>query len=150
MAKDKQAEEALRKILEEPKEKIKTSENGHAVEFPDDATIDNLGPIQPPTLSDVKFDPFEKYKTDKDRFAYRALNKRPLNLEKKEAMGWKVVNNPVKGGAVEYGDLILAKMPKQLQTVKDKQKQNKADKMARAVKQTAKRELNEMGYKTED
>ena len=148
MARDK-VEETLQKILN-TEEKVKTSEDGHAVEFPDDAKIENLGLVQPPTLSDINFDPFEKHKTDKDKFSYRALNKRPLNLEKKEAMGWKVVEDSTKGGSVQYGDLVLAKMPKPLQEVKTKKKQAKADDMSRAVKKIGKQELNQMGYKTED
>lgn len=59
-------------------------------------------------LTNAKFDPFTKFKTDEKRFYYRALNTKPENLSIREAEGFQLIPE------AKFGDLVLAKMPRDM------------------------------------
>lgn len=135
-----------RKIKEE--DKIRTSDDGQAVEFPDNSKIESLGPVQVPNFTNAQFDPFGKFKTDTKRFHYRGLNTKEINLSRKQAAGYEVVTDPEKGGSVKFGDLVLGRIDRSLYEARMKKSEDKARSMARSVKKTTESELQEAGFKT--
>lgn len=121
-------------------EKEKEIAKGQALEIPDDAKIDVLGPVKVPTLADPQYDPFNKDKTEPKKFHYRALNTRGHMLRKREAQGYQVVP-----GAKEYGDLILGRIPKEINDARAKVKAEKAKSMSRSVEERFKQEAERSG-----
>lgn len=87
--------------------KIKTSPDGHSLEIPDNAVIEvhDCGVVN---LTSPEFDPFGKFKTDEERYHYRALNVRPQNLRERIAQGYETIPGS------EFGDLILGQIPKEV------------------------------------
>jgi hypothetical protein len=134
-----------RKIKEE---KVRTSADGQSVEFPDNAKIESLGPVQVPTFSSAQFDPFGKFKTEPNKYHYRGLNTKEINLSRKQAAGYEVVTDPEKGGSVKFGDLVLGRIDKGLYEARMKKSDDKARSMARSVKKKTESELQEAGFKT--
>jgi hypothetical protein len=130
------------------KKKVETVDNGHAVEFDDKAKISNLGPVQPPTLANTMFDPFEKYKTDQNRYHYRALQVNPQNLSRKQAAGYEIVRDEEKGESVQFGDLVLGRMDKGLYDARTAKDLEKAKRAVKGVKKTTEHQLHEQGFKT--
>jgi hypothetical protein len=128
--------------------RVKTVDDGHAVEFPDDARIENLGRVQPPTLANASFDPFSKYKTDPDRYHYRALHTQPMNLSRKQAAGYDIVTDEEKGGSVQFGDLVLGRIDKGLYDARTENDVKKAKSMTKNVKKQTESQLHEQGFKT--
>ena len=59
------------------------------------------------SLKNRSEDPFTKFKTDEKRYSYRALNTNSRNMREKEAEGWEPI------AEAKYGDLILAKIPRE-------------------------------------
>jgi len=58
-----------------------------------------------PSLASEKADPFKKFKTEPDKFYYRAINTRESNVRVREAQGYQTI------GGSQFGDLVLAKIP---------------------------------------
>lgn len=112
-------------------------------EFPDNARIEVLGPVKLPSLADPAFDPFNEHKTEPKKFHYRALNTRPHMLRKREAQGYQIVP-----GAPEYGDLVLARIPKEIKDAREKAKEKKMKSMSRSVKERFVEEAERSGVKT--
>lgn len=94
------------------------------------------------SLANPQFDPFAKHKTDEKRFYYRAINTRPHNLRKREAEGYETI----KGS--EYGDLVLAKMPKDLRQERVEYVQEKTVQQHRATAEQFKEDAAKNGVKT--
>jgi hypothetical protein len=64
--------------------------------------------VSRPTLANERFDPFNKFKTEPDKFHYRAINTRAHQLRRREAEGYQTI------AGSEFGDLVLAKIPKEI------------------------------------
>lgn len=60
-----------------------------------------------PSLASEKADPFKKFKTEPDKFYYRAINTRESNVRVREAQGYQTI------GGSQFGDLVLAKIPRE-------------------------------------
>ena len=76
------------------------------------------------------FQLWEDLKIEPDKFYYRGLNVRPVNLNKKKAIGYEVVpgqENPI-------GDLILGRLPKEARNLREKRKDEKIKRMEMASK----------------
>jgi hypothetical protein len=99
-------------------------------------------PSRMPTLASRESDPFTKYKTDEKNFAYRALNKKPMNLAEREAQGWETIPGS------EYGDLILAKMPRDRKDSMNRQTQEKTKAQTQATTERFKEEAARSGVTT--
>lgn len=97
------------------------------LEFKDDAQV-TVVPIKEPSLAHPDTDPFAKFKKNPEKFHYRAINTRPHNLRKKEASGYQTV------GGSEFGDLVLAKIPKDIYEQRDKVKLQKAANVGKSIK----------------
>ena len=108
--------------------KIKPQPDG-SVEIQTDKTVDQVAQgvtvasRKRVTLADPRFDPFNQWKTDEKHFHYRALNTNPKNMQVKKAEGWEIVDPQA-----TYGDLILAKIPReeQQERVKETRERTKA------------------------
>jgi len=109
-------------------------------EIPDNANI-VVKPILEPSLSNEQSDPFTKHKTEPDKFHYRALNKKAQNVSMKEAMGYKTI-----GGAA-VGDLILAKIPRELYEARKKSVSEKTRRQTEAARDRFREEAARSGVK---
>jgi hypothetical protein len=93
------------------------------------------------SLSNPEFDPFTKFKTEKGMY-YRAINTRPHNLRKREAEGYKTIPGS------EYGDLVLAKLPKEIRTEREGYIKEKTLNQTRAAVDQFKESAEKSGIKT--
>lgn len=96
-------------------------------EVSEDANI-SASPVLEPSLANAETDPFAKHKKDPKKFHYRALNTKSHNIRKKEAGGYQTI------GGSEFGDLVLAKIPKELYEARIKANSEKADKRGKAIR----------------
>lgn len=62
-----------------------------------------------PSLANAQFDPWKKFKTDPEHFYYRGIPTRPRERSMRESEGYI----PITGS--EFGDLVLAKLPIDMQ-----------------------------------
>src|SRR6188768_3250285 len=98
---------------------------------------------------------------DKDpNFHYRWINKKSLNVAWKKHLGYEMVNGKeasvlnestqIKKGAdttsaVEVGDLVLARIPKEQHEAYRREQQRRTREMSAAVTQSAKNAINRSG-----
>ena len=92
------------------------------------------------SLGHPDFDPFTKFKTEKNMY-YRAINTRAHNLRKREAEGYKTIPGS------EYGDLILAKLPKDVRTEREDYIKEKTINQTRAAVEQFKESAEKSGVK---
>lgn len=118
---------------------------GKAEEFsiPEGANI-SVKPVLEPSLSNDFSDPFKKHKTEPEKFHYRALNKKAMNINTKEAMGYKTI------GGTEYGDLVLAKIDKSLYEARKRNVAEKSRRAVEAARESFVEEARRSGVKTFD
>jgi len=93
------------------------------------------------SLTNAEFDPFTKHKTDPSMY-YRAINVRPHNLRKREAEGYKTIPGS------EYGDLILAKLPKDVRKEREDYIKEKTKNQTRAAVDSFKESAGKSGVET--
>ena len=99
-------------------------------------------PGQMPALISKESDPFSKFKTEPDKFAYRAINSRATLRREREAQGWQ----PIAGA--EYGDLVLAKIPKAIDMKMKAAVEDKTRRQSEAIKANFKETAANSGVKT--
>lgn len=87
----------------------------------------SVEPRRKVNLTSTQFDPFTKFKTDEKHFHYRALNMKPDNLNVREAEGY---DYRFHNGAARFGDLILARIPRELH------EENRSDVRGKTERQT--------------
>lgn len=121
---------------------LKTSADGHSVEFPADAKIEVVGAVKEPTLASDQFDPFARFKTDPDKYYYRALNIRPQNMRVRQSEGFETIPDS------EYGDLVLARLPKEEHEKRLAKEDQKTVNRTRAAVDTFKQTAAAAGVKT--
>lgn len=92
------------------------------------------------SLSNPDFDPFNKFKTEKGMY-YRAINTKPHNVRKREAEGYKTIPGS------EYGDLILAKLPKDVRVEREDYIKEKTKGQTRAAVEKFKEDSAKSGVK---
>ena len=92
-----------------------------------------------PSLTNKKADPFGKYKTEPDKFYYRALNTKATNMRIREAQGYQPI------GGSEFGDLVLAKLPKEQREMREQELRDKNKAQLEAVKEQFKEEGRKHG-----
>ncbi|HEY6022306.1 MAG TPA: hypothetical protein VIY48_21350 [Candidatus Paceibacterota bacterium] len=115
---------------------------GTAVELPiDDIRQISVTSRRRVSMAKPEFDPFNKYKTDEKRFHYRALNKRPHLLNKREAEGYQTIPGS------EYGDLILGKIPKEDYKERVAYKEERTKRQTKAAVEQFKAEAERAGMK---
>jgi hypothetical protein len=85
--------------------------------------------VRRPTLADKRFDPFEKFKTEPDKFHYRALNSKAHNISKKEAQGYETI------GGSQFGDLVLGRIPKDIRQANERYALEKDPKQRAAARE---------------
>ena len=93
------------------------------------------------SLTNPDFDPFTKFKTEKGMY-YRAINTRAHNLRKREAEGYKTIPGS------EYGDLILAKLPKDIREEREGYVKEKTINQTRAAVEQFKETAEKSGVKS--
>jgi len=93
------------------------------------------------SLTNPDFDPFTKFKTEKGMY-YRAINVRPHNVRKREAEGYKTIPGS------EYGDLILAKLPKDIREEREDYVKEKTKNQTRAAVEQFKESAEKSGIKS--
>jgi len=120
-------------------------EDPHALEVPDDTTVTMGGPVLRPTLANPMADPFRDYKTEQEKYHYRALNERAHNMRVRIAEGYSVVPE-----APKFGDLVLARMPKSVNESKKKALAQKNVSQRSAAKNSFVSEAERVGVKTFD
>lgn len=116
-------------------------DNDGSVELPDNASI-SITPGLMPALTNPASDPFTKFKTDQEHFAYRAINVRPNLRREREVQGWQ----PIPGS--EFGDLVLAKIPKDIDRKIKNAQEAKTIRQTDAVKNSFKEQAAKSGVKT--
>lgn len=124
-----------------PKKAQTTTE--HPLELPDGTRIEVGRDLSTPSAG-PGFDPFEKHKTEPDKFYYRGLNTRRTYLDKRLAQGYEIVpdqENP-------YGDLILGRIPWEKRNQRVKSKDDKAASMQAVAVDQFKEEAQRAGVKT--
>jgi hypothetical protein len=95
-----------------------------------------------PSLADKRFDPANKFKTDPDHFYYRYIPSRPRERNMREAEGYQ----PIPGS--EFGDLVLAKLPKEIQQENVAELNDKTERQTDATVNQFKEEARRMGVET--
>ena len=118
------------------------STGGSPLKVRDGAKISVGEPRGKPSLTSDQFDPFKPYKTDEEKYSYRALNIRPQNMRTRLAEGWETVPDS------EYGDLILARLPKEELDRRIEKEETKTKKRTNAAVDQFKIEAEKMGVKT--
>jgi hypothetical protein len=93
------------------------------------------------SLTNPDFDPFTKFKTEPDMY-YRAINTRAHNLRKREAEGYKTIPGS------EYGDLILAKLPKEIRVEREDYIKEKTKNQTRAAVEQFKETAGKSGVES--
>ncbi len=109
--------------------------------MPDDTKIE-VHDVKSPSLAGGQFDPFDQFKTEPDKYYYRALNTRPQNMRVRQAEGYETI----KGS--EYGDLILGKLPLEEHNRRIAKEAVKIKRQETAAKERFKSEANDLGVKT--
>jgi hypothetical protein len=99
-------------------------------------------PVRLPSLASRETDPFTRFKTDEKRFAYKAINTRPNLKRQREAEGWETIPGS------EYGDLVLAKIPKSISEARTKMKQEKTERQTKAIREGFREEAARSGFET--
>ena len=117
-------------------------EAAQGIEVKDLDSVKALGRVKEPSLGDPNYDPFKQFKTEEDKYYYRALNVRPHNLRMREAQGFKTIPG------TEYGDLVLGKMPRHIKESLDAKERKKATEMLAAPKNEFKQKAEDAGLKT--
>jgi len=84
---------------------VPNKQGGVSLHVKDEKSIQVGEPVAKPSLCSDQFDPFKEFKTEPEKYAYRALNIRPQNMRTRLAEGWETIPE------TEFGDLILAKIP---------------------------------------
>jgi hypothetical protein len=102
----------------------------------------SVSPGVMPALTDPHFDPFTKFKTDTKNFAYRAINSRANLRREREAQGWQ----PIPGA--EYGDLVLAKIPRDVDSKMKLAQSERTKRQTDATKATFKEQAASSGVRT--
>jgi hypothetical protein len=102
----------------------------------------SVRPVKEPTLAEAQFDPFTPYKTEPEKYSYRALNIRPQNMRTRQAEGWETIPGS------EYGDLILGKLPLREMERRVKKEEKKIRDRTHAAADRFKQDAAEMGVKT--
>ena len=98
--------------------------------------------VTPPSLMGKRFDPFTKYKTEEDKYHYRAVNIKPLVFSRRQADGYtKVSKSP------QFGDLVLCRIPREIYEARAKLKERKTASMKRASIEEFKDKAREAGVK---
>jgi hypothetical protein len=92
------------------------------------------------SLTNPDFDPFTKFKTDPSMY-YRAINVKPHNVRKREAEGYKTIPGS------EYGDLVLAKLPKEVRVEREDYIKEKTKGQTRAAVERFKEDSAKSGVK---
>lgn len=113
-----------------------------SLNMPDGTKISNPSPVKEPTLAEAAFDPFAEFKTDEENYHYRALNVRPHNMRERQAQGYETIPNS------EYGDLILAKIPREVHEKREAKEARRTKERTDAVKTKYEEEAQKMGVKT--
>lgn len=126
-----------------PEEPVIKKAEAVGFEIPDGVRI-SVSPVMEPSLANSASDPFQKFKTDPDRFHYRALNKKPQNVSIKEAMGYQPI------GGSEFGDLVLAKIPKERRQMREQYHRTKAENQIKAAQDTFRDKAKRNGFETFD
>jgi len=111
--------------------------------IPDGARI-SVSPIMEPSLANSASDPFQKFKTEPEKFHYRALNKKPQNVSVREAMGYQTI------GGSEFGDLVLAKIPKERRQMREEYHRAKANNQIKAASDSFRDKAKRDGFETFD
>jgi hypothetical protein len=109
---------------------------------PPNVKIEVLGPVKRPTMSDSQFDPFEPFKTEPDKYHYRALNIRPQNMRVRKAEGYETIPDS------DYGDLVLGKIPKEEHDRRIAKEEAKTQRMHGVAVENFKQEAEKFGVKT--
>jgi len=142
---EKAGDEALSKILatvsEEKVELPEKAEPTNPFEHLDPKTV-KVSVTSIDTTS-PNYDPFEKYKTEPEKYYYRALNVRPNIMSKREAQGYEIVPE-----AKQYGDLKLARMPWELRNQRVKKVEDKTKKLTESTVEQFREQATRHGYKT--
>ena len=115
---------------------------GVSLKVPDGARIKAGAPVKEPTLTNEQFDPFTKFKTEEDKYTYRALNSRPQNMRVRQAEGWETIEGS------EYGDLILGKLPLQEHERRIQKEEMKTKARTHAAVDQFRSEADKLGVKT--
>lgn len=93
------------------------------------------------SLADPQYDPFKEHKKDENKFYYRAVNTRPHLLRKREAEGYQTIPG------TEYGDLVLAKLPKDVRKEREDYAKEKTIRQTKAAVEQFKAEAEKSGMK---
>lgn len=126
----------------EPVVKTEGERKGTAVELPiEDIRQISVTSRRRVSMAKPEFDPFNKFKTDEAHFHYRALNKRPAMLNKREAEGYQTIPGS------EYGDLILGRIPKEDYKERVTYKEERTKKQSKAAVEQFKDEAARAGMK---
>ena len=121
---------------------VPNKQGGTSLQIRDGADIKVGEPMAKPSLTNDQFDPFKPFKTDEEHYSYRALNIRPQNMRTRLAEGWETIPES------EYGDLILAKIPKGELDRRITKEEMKTKQRSHAAVDQFKVEAEKMGVKT--
>lgn len=127
------------------KVELKTLEEAKAtpMEIPDEASLevgnDRSRQTLAPSPERGGYDPFEKFKTNPEKYYYYAVNNKPLMRDERTRQGFELIPEAT------CGDLVLARMPIERHKDMVKREQDKAKKQLRAPKQAYKEEMEQMG-----
>lgn len=136
MHKRKKLAEEVAKAAEEGEQK------GTAVELPiDDIRQISVASRRRVSLASPDYDPFKKFKKDENKFYYRAVNTRPHLLRKREAEGYQTIPGS------EYGDLVLAKLPKEVRKEREDYVKERTKNQTNAAVEQFKAEADVAGMK---
>lgn len=102
----------------------------------------SAAPRKKMNLTNPKFDPFTKFKTDEKRFYYRALNTKPDNLSVREAEGFELIPE------AKFGDLILGKLPRDVHEDMAADTQEKTERQTEAAVNQFKEDAARHGVET--
>ena len=110
--------------------------------IPDGVEIKGPNLVQEPSLSDERFDPFSEFKTDPDKYHYRALNIRPQNMRVRKAEGYETI------AEAEFGDLVLGRVPLEVHNRRIAREEAKTKQQEKAAIERFKNEADNLGVKT--
>ncbi len=121
---------------------VPNKDGGVSLQVPDNASVKVGEPVAKPTLLDAAFDPFSKFKTDEEKYEYRALNIRPQNMRVRQAEGWETIEGS------DFGDLILGQLPKEEYNRRIAREEQKTRARTHAAVDQFRAEADRMGVKT--
>lgn len=105
------------------------------IDVPENAQISVVS-VREPSLANPETDPFSKFKKNPEKFHYRALNIKTHNLRTKEASGYQTVSGS------EFGDLVLARIPKEIYEARQKKREKKSEDRGKAIKDSFQDQTN--------